>query len=173
MYFLKLIVLMLMSLIAFIAMPLLVLFARPKEGRILNNSTTGIEPKLPSWLSWFDTFDNSLLGDSNWREKHTGKYGDKLSWLYRNTLYGFKRDALGVSVFGEELTFSGDPAVNTNNGVYGVFKGKMGKAWQYKRILKLGPKRLSIDLGWILTCYANTKPVEKEKAMFQFSIRIK
>ena len=28
------------------------------------------EAKLPKWLSWFDTYDNTLDGDEGWQKEH-------------------------------------------------------------------------------------------------------
>lgn len=57
---------------------------------------------LPDWLSWFQTPDNSLDGDSGWRTEHwqwiKSRYIRRVLWLYRNSMYGFKIDILGVQL---------------------------------------------------------------------------
>jgi hypothetical protein len=63
---------------------------------------------LPSWLSWFQTPDNSLDGDTGWLVEHwqwrhklpapLARYIGRVGWLWRNSLYGFKIDVLGVQL---------------------------------------------------------------------------
>ena len=62
------------------------------------------EAKLPLWLSWFDTYDNTLDGDDGWKYEHLlflNCKGDSLDpiriylkrvcWLFRNTAYTFSK----------------------------------------------------------------------------------
>lgn len=63
---------------------------------------------LPKVLSWFQTPDNSLDGDTGWKEEHwqwryklpltLAIYVGRVGWLWRNSLYGFKIDVLGFEV---------------------------------------------------------------------------
>lgn len=58
--------------------------------------------KLPSWLSWFDTFDADL--DQGVRDGSiTGPsvYWNRVKWLYRNSAYGFSYWAIGMPFVGE------------------------------------------------------------------------
>lgn len=58
---------------------------------------------LPKWLSWFQTPDASLDGDSGWRNtsKHPcvnklPRYLRQVLWLWRNPSYGFNWTVLAT-----------------------------------------------------------------------------
>lgn len=132
--------------LAYIITPLLPILAKPIYGYCDNNSGYYKEPRLPLWLSWFMTPDNSLLGDPNWKAKHTGTYWDQVKWLYRNSLYGFKWTVLGA------------PMPDIEN-----------KYWQWRYYSTY----LKVDFGWLLLPYKENPNLhlEQPKALFQFSIR--
>lgn len=77
---------------------------------------------LPSYLSWFQTPDNSLDGDKGWREEHMPYKEDKAGfqrwvnrsrWLIRNSMYGFKIDVLGFKLEeGFKFRYIGNPEVS-------------------------------------------------------------
>lgn len=134
-------------LFALIVTPLLPLFAANREGPINNNSDIGTEPRLPTWLSWFDTPDNSLLGDLRWKTiQNSSTYWSMVKWLYRNSCYGFAWTVLGA------------PMPDTEN-----------KYWQYRVYNKV----IRVDFGWLLLPYESNPDLYKTqpKALFQFSIR--
>ena len=163
-----------MTIIAFFITPFLPAFAVWRDGPIDNNNRTGKEFRLPLWLSWFDTPDNSLFGDNNWNMTHDGGYLSQVAWLYRNSLYGFKWGFLSAPV-DQPITYVGDPSINRNNGKCGVFKAQMGKYWEYKIVKKIyGNRGIMFDFGWLLNAYVSDPHLVKTqpKALFQFSPRI-
>ena len=110
------------QILTWIITPLLPMFAVYRFGYSDNGINFNTGPRLPKWLSWFDTPDNSLLGDWRWKAKGPDSYWKRVAWLYRNSLYGYKWSVLSLPA-GSDL------------------------AWQYRRY----GKYLWIDLGWLLT----------------------
>lgn len=155
-----------MSLIALVVTPLLPALARPRLGPINNNSGEAVEPRLPRWLSWFDTPDNSLLGDKAWKACHNGGYVAQMMWLYRNSLYGFKWGPLAAPM-SEPRIIKGDPSINRNNGHFGTMTIQMGSFWQWKCVKKIGQSEhcWMINLGWMLD------DASQKRALFMFSPR--
>ena len=145
-YLAKLLVYLSLQLFTYILTPLLPSFAFLQYGYCNNYSCFYKEPRLPNWLSWFQTPDNSLLGDDNWKQTHTGTYWDQVKWLYRNSLYGFKWTVLGA------------PMPDVDN-----------KYWQWRYYSDW----IKLDFGWLLEPYKNDPNLhfEQPKALFQFSIR--
>lgn len=77
---------------ALIATPVMPLFRKDSYGAIDNANEYGIEPRLPWYLDWFQTQDNSLWGDNGWQTKHCPEfktYFGMVKWLWRNPAYGF------------------------------------------------------------------------------------
>lgn len=80
-------------------------FSEERLGGINNDDHQGVEPKLPTWLSWFDTPDNSLFGDDAHKVRHpnyTG-YWAQVCWLCRNALYGFRWSVISCPVTQEVI----------------------------------------------------------------------
>lgn len=66
---------------------------------------------LPKWLSWFQTPDAPLDGDTGFLIKHkdTNKYLRRVIWLIRNPAYGFSWTVLSAKVdAGTPITYKGD-----------------------------------------------------------------
>lgn len=161
-----LLALFLMTVVAMLVTPLLPLFATPRMGPVDNAHGHAVEPRLPTWLGWFDTPDNSLLGDARWRSEHDGGYGSQVAWLYRNQLYGFKWGPLAAPMV-EPRHIDGDPNINRNNGRYGVLRIRMGSYWQWKCVKPIGRSGYCwmINLGWMLNDPGQTR------ALFMLSPR--
>ena len=132
---------------------------------------------LPGWLKWFQTPDNSLDGDSGWKNEHrlwrgdsdvdTNKfkiYVNRVLWLYRNPMYGFDHDVLGakfsersqVKTWGDTTIKDGEHA--REGYCFSVIQdpttGKYywGLLW-VKRLF--GSSRcLYVDLGWKIKTYS-------------------
>lgn len=174
-YFLYLSIYLVMQIIAWAITPALPLFARPRWGLIDNANRAGIEPRLPLWLAWFDTPDNSLFGDNKWMISHPkATHWTMVAWLYRNSLYGFKWTTLACRVdYPNLLVWEGNPLVNRNNGVTGRFKAwrNVGSDyWQWKYVKKLvGDWGLMLNFGWQLDEFVSSK--KHGNALFQFSPR--
>lgn len=124
-YFLYCLIYFPSQVLAYIITPLLPILAKPIYGYCDNNSGYYKEPRLPLWLYWFMTPDNSLLGDPNWKAKHTGTYWDQVKWLYRNSLYGFKWTVLSLP--------EGHPS-----------------AWQWHKKIYFKTFYLDLNFGWML-----------------------
>jgi hypothetical protein len=56
----------LFNIVAMLLAPILPAFASMQDGRSDNSHCRAVEPRLPRWLSWFMTLDNSLWGDVGW-----------------------------------------------------------------------------------------------------------
>lgn len=175
-YLLLLPSLFVMQIIAWLVTPFLPLFAEQRFGLLNNNSAAGVAPRLPLWLSWFDTPDNSLDGDDG----HAGCYARypaylrHMLWLYRNSVCGFRIDALGYTYI-PGVTYvwsSGDPRINRNNGITGTFFCLTGDDhWQWKCVKKLvGDFGIMFNFGWQLDGLIREK--RAGIAMLQFSPRI-
>ncbi len=95
-YFLYLLVYLPIQFITYIITPLLPFFAVLRYGWCNNNSYQAEAMRLPMNLSWFDTPDNSLMGDERWSREHVFGYLSMVGWLYRNSLYGFKWTVLSL-----------------------------------------------------------------------------
>lgn len=165
-WFFYLVVLIPVQLVAWIATPLLPLFAKPSFGFCDNARTTGIGPRLPAWLSWFDTPDNSLRGDANFAEYHDAGYWAMVVWLYRNSLYGFKWTVLAAHV--TQTTFiTGDPAINYHTRRFGIMRAKSGPFWQWKCVKPIGSRCIVLNFGWLLD------DPGQSRALYLFSPRIR
>lgn len=170
-YSLYLVAYIIMQIIAWIITPLLPLFTEFRYGKMNNSEFVGIGERLKSWLFWFDTPDNSLDGDERFMKENGSGYWQKVMWLYRNSLYGFKWSALACCDF-DKVEFKGDPYINRNNGITGYFVAKTSNGyWQYKIVKKLrGDFGIMFNFGWQLDDFV--KYGDKSPALFQFSPRV-
>lgn len=163
-YLLYLLTSFLMQIVAWIITPVLPLFAELRYGKLNNGNDSGVGRRLPLWLSWFDTPDNSLLGDSNWAATHSGSYWAAVAWLDRNSLYGFKWSVLAAPIDAASIVKSG-PLVDW--GSPGLQTIKMNSYWQWHLVTSFGPFAVNWNFGWLLN------DTEKPKALFMFSPRIR
>ncbi len=157
------------QLFTYLITPLLPLFKVDAFGACDNNSYRQTQPRLPTWLSWFDTPDNSLLGDSRWMADHSGGYWSMVCWLYRNSLYGFKWSVLAApSPEGWATLIEGPTNLDYHTKTCGVMWVTRGDGyWQYKSVKPFMGKILVLNFGWLLD------DVSQKKALFMFSPRIK
>lgn len=149
-YFLYLLVYLPIQFITYIITPLLPFFAVLRYGWCNNNSYQAEAMRLPMNLSWFDTPDNSLMGDERWSREHVFGYLSMVGWLYRNSLYGFKWTVLGYPISGPTLP-------------KGIWQRRF-EWWVFR-----------FDFGWLIFPYIENPDTYKDqpKALFQFSIRLK
>lgn len=152
-YFLLLPVWLVMEVLGKLLWPFLPMFAEKRYGPINNNNGFGVEPRLPLWLSWFDTPDNSLWGDDGWQKIHCvnewNTYKGMALWLLRNSSVGFSRTVLAHTVFQKDIVYEGDPHISVDRGIYGTFKANDGKGtWQYKKVFSLFGKNIGLNFGW-------------------------
>lgn len=80
---------LLVTLLGLILAPILPLFAQYEYGWCDNHSRLDFEPRLPSWLNWFQTPDNSLFGDATFIRANGIGYFAQVKWLIRNPAYSF------------------------------------------------------------------------------------
>jgi len=164
-----------MELLAILLAPVLPLFARPRYGPIDNGNAYGVEPRLPRWLDWFATPDNSLLGDEGHKARWRGRsqYLQMVAWLLRNRLYGFRWSVLAAPLERSAIHWSGNLNIrNRQHGVAGLLRVRMGGYWQYKRITPLWLGRcLQLNLGWIIDPFIKD-PGKTGKAIYSTSVRL-
>lgn len=156
-----------MQLVAWCLTPILPLFRKELWGWSNNGNMRALGPRLPHWLSWFDTPDNSLLGDSRWMADHTGDYWSMVCWLYRNSLYGFKWTVLAVDVQDTQI-ITGNPDIGYQRSHFGILRIRQPNgAWQFKIVKPILGKIFEGNFGWLLD------DTTKQRALFMFSPRIK
>lgn len=157
-----------MQILAWVVTPMLPAFAEIREGPLDNNNGFGYGYRLPKWLSWFDTPDNPLEGDSGFQSREGGySYLNAVKWLYRNSLYGLKWGLLAARI-DDQRVFNGNPQVNYKGPVYGLLRVSCGKYWQWKKVTPLwGDYCAVLNFGWLLD------DESQERALFMFSPRIK
>lgn len=147
--------------------PLLPVFTQVRVGPLNNNKDIGMGPRLPRWLSWFDTPDNSLNGDENFQFRYGVGHFQKVRWLWRNHLYGFKWTVLSAEVQ-QERTVVGNVDIGYQGQRFGSFTIKQPNgAWQFKIVKPLFGKIFEGNFGWLLD------DTTKQRALFMFSPRIK
>lgn len=155
------------QLFTYLITPLLPVFKVDAFGVCDNNSYRQTQPRLPIWLSWFDTPDNSLLGDSRWAADHSGGYRSMVCWLYRNSLYGFKWSVLAMPIQTGRVV-EGFTDIDYHTGVHGSFSIRQANgAWQYKSVKPFMGRILVLNFGWLLD------DTSQKKALFMFSPRFK
>jgi hypothetical protein len=169
-YFLYLLLYIPVQLFAYLITPILPAFRVLRLGKSDNANAYLVEPRLPEWLSFLDTPDNSLWGDHGWQTKHCPEYASywgMVKWLYRNSLYGFKWSVMSMPVQ-QERAVVGDPAINHHTKTFGTLCiVQPNGAWQYKCVMPFCGKILVLNLGWLLD------DCSQERALFMFSPRLK
>ena len=156
---------LIMQVVAWIITPLLPLFAEYRYGPIDNNNAFANEPRLPNWLSWFMTVDNSLYGDNNWKSNHYyTKHWSMVAWLYRNSLYGFKWSVLSAPMNKDAREIHGESPTWKTPGFQRI---KMGDYWQWHLVRSIGPFIVNLNFGWLLN------DGDQERALFMFSPRLR
>ena len=165
---------LIVTLLSVVLAPILPLFASDKLGPCDNNSTQCVGPRLPSWLSWFQTPDNSLYGDSTFERLNPPSYWSMVKWIWRNPGYGF-----GVRYLSAPYTtaISGDPTIRDNdNARAGWCLVKANGLFQFKWIQPIGFQRcIYCNFGWnIMGLVDPNIPIKPStwEATFAFSPRI-
>ncbi len=170
--------------LAMLLAPMLPAFSRELYGPINNNAAYGVEPRLPKWLSWFDTYhDNSLYGDDGWKTKHYPKlwnsYLGMVLWLWRNPAAGFAKEVLAKPInlsrvylldhSGSELNVD----KSYNDGWF--FISTDSGLFQYRWVKTYARLQLSLELGWLLDVYIKNPNNYKEqpRAYYQLQPQLK
>ena len=163
-----------LTLIAVIIAPVLPVFASYVYGWCDNHAYEAIEPRLPNWLGWFQTPDNSLEGDNTFKNLNPPSYWSQVKWLWRNPAYSFGLRYLGVPY---HAVVKGDTSIKDND------KAKAG--WCFVTVNNLFQFRWVCPIGFNRCLYCNfghnilalvdpnvmPKPL-KYQATFVFSPRI-
>lgn len=159
-YGLLVIVDLIASFLNYFLAPIVVLFAN-KQGW------------LPRWLWWFQTPGDSLNGSIGWQtvdrrfieEKNSWhRWYNRVTWLYRNSIYGFAIDVLGAKPLpGDVVVVTGEPRVSNHKrdwcegtvrytllreGKPVYFQSYTVKRWSNTRYMR-------INLGWKLWSFSD------------------
>lgn len=174
---------LLLTVVAFIIAPLLPFFASVQDGPLNNGNEYGSGARLPSWLNWFMTPDNSLEGDYGWQNEHAqwrfkfpvavASYIGQVGWLWRNPAYAYGLEYINGNV---GPTYSGDPTIKDNSDAKeGHLIVHASGLFQYvyvKRIFNTN-KCFYINLGWnIRALISKGNRRNPYEATFVFSPRI-
>lgn len=173
------------TLSAYLLAPILPLFAKSQWGFSDNANAMATEPRLPDWLSWYQTPDNSLWGDYGWQTKHCPEYKTywgMVKWLWRNTAYGFIwHGPVSADIHSDaKLVYSGDATISNRPLKPGYFFAKLenpdgSRYWHLYLVMKITDNYcLNVNLGWKLKTYAedSARLKTEPRAMFAFSPRI-
>lgn len=148
---------------------LLPMFAVNRLGLCDNGTRMCSEPRLPGWLSWFDTPDNSLYGDIGWRNEncpsHWADYLGMTLWLFRNPAYGFSWSVLATSPIDTLITTYGNPNVTDGeHGIAGWMLSVTDGAFRFRWVIPLFPGRcFMLDCGW---CMRQSGKTDGSKLLF-------
>lgn len=161
--------------------PILPLFAKPSLGQSNNGIETLVEPRLPSWLSWFMTPDNSLYGDKGWQTIHYPNYKSYTGqwlWLVRNNAHGLVNGPLAARFNSlSDIKHEGNPWLHKSNPehVGQKFYATCGNYFQYMTVRKIPTinRAIFFNIGWQFDPFiedSNTK--NAYVAALKFSIKI-
>ena len=162
------------TLIAVVLAPVLPLFARPMMGWCVNHSYVAVAPRLPTWLNWFMTPDNSLYGDATFQKINPPSYWSKVKWLWRNPAYSvclrYLTAPYNTQVFGDKTIKDND------NAKAGWCFVKANGLFQFTWIAYIGFSRcVRFTGGWNIMALVDdnvqVKP-DPYQATFAFSPRL-
>jgi hypothetical protein len=163
-----------LTLLALILAPVMVLFKVQKMWWCDNHSYQAVGPVLPSWLNWFNTPDNTLDGDATFQSQNPPSYWSSVRWLWRNPAYSFALRYLNAPYTTEVF---GDPTIKDNdNAKAGWCLVKANGLFQLRWVFPIGFSRcLYWNFGWniigLVDPNVNPKP-DQWQATFAFSPRI-
>jgi hypothetical protein len=165
---------LLTTLIGVILAPILPVFAKPIYGWCDNHHYQATEPRLPSWLSWFMTPDNSLEGDATFVTKNGKSYWSQVKWLWRNPAYSFALRYLTPEYI---TSFKGDKTIKDNdNAKAGWCLVYANGLFQFTSVTPIGFSRcIYVNFGWNIRGLVDDNYQPKPnpyQATFVFSPRI-
>lgn len=158
---------------------ILAILKSDQDGWLDNGTSWGVGPRLFSWLSWFQTPDNSLDGDAGWEANHSHSWWSRVQWLWRNPFYGFAVVTFDGS---SGMSYSGDLNCSPTEPGHILVKGHGLFQWVYYK--KLGSKCLYLNFGWNIKAlvepgfitpdqwHDNTALIKDYPATFAFSPRL-
>lgn len=157
---------LLSALTCWVLSPILPLFAIGRE-------------TLPNWLSWFQTPDAPLDGDSGFQKLYLPekwpRYIRRMMWLWRNPSYGFAWTVLAFQPTSGEFTWKGTISIeqqrNSGSGFgwYFITTPQGYFQFAFRKPMPWG-KQLRFRFGWKivgLACWGIWK--EKQKFVFTFN----
>jgi hypothetical protein len=165
---------LILTLVAIILAPVLPVLASNQEGWLDNHAKWGYGPRLPTWLSWFQTPDNSLDGDATFERLNGVSYWAKVKWLWRNPCYAFAIRYLNNPYYTQ---VSGDKTIKDNdNAKAGWCLVHANGLFQFTLVTPIGYSRcVYVNLGWNIRALVDDNvPVKPDpyQATFVFSPRI-
>jgi hypothetical protein len=165
---------LLLTLIAIILAPAMLLVGRDKEWWLNNHSKRGIGFVLPTWLNWFNTPDNDLRGDETFQKINGIGYWQCVKWLWRNPAYSF---VLKYLQYPYRTVVKGDKTIKDNdNAKAGYCFVRANGLFQFTYIVPIGFNRcFMVNLGWNIRGLVddNVQPKALDwQATFVFSPRI-
>ena len=163
------------NLIALIFAPIMPVFATQQDGWLDNHSVWGIGPRLPKWLNWFMTPDNSLDGDATFQQINGRSYWSKVKWLWRNPAYSFALRYLTNPYY---TKVRGDKTIKDNdNAKEGWCFVQANGLFQFRYVKRIFSTNRCIyaNFGWnVIGLVDDGIPVKPDswQATFVFSPRI-
>lgn len=160
--------------------PILPLFALFQMGNSDNNNKRAFEPRLPKWLSWFMTPDNSLYGDHGWQTVHYPKYKSYLGqvlWLIRNSAYGLIYGPLSAEFEHiDDIYSTGNPNLDRKKYAHagGAFTARHGDYFQWMKIVDVPvlKRTFYVNLGWLFDPFVENPDTPNDyRAPLKFSIK--
>lgn len=165
---------LILTLVAIILAPVLPLLASEQAGWLDNHAKWDVGPRLPTWLSWFQTPDNSLDGDATFERLNGISYWAKVKWLWRNPCYAFAIRYLTNPYY---TVVKGDKTIKDNdNAKAGWCLVHANGLFQFVLVTPIGNSRcIYVNLGWnirvLVDDHVSPKP-NPVQATFVFSPRI-
>jgi hypothetical protein len=109
--------------------------------------------RLPGWLSWFETADNTTLGDLGHQERWVDRSlcVRSVAWLWRNKAYTFRNEVIGADTSGP-VTASGNPETGDRPLIEGWCLRRTPEGYWHLYVVRrwgLG-FFLRVNLGWKL-----------------------
>ena len=156
---------LLLCLLCWLLSPILPLFAIGRD-------------TLPKWLSWFQTPDAPLDGDSGFAVLYLPekwpKYLRRVMWLWRNPAYGFAWSVLAFQPTSPDFKWYGTISIDQQRngegfGWYFITTPQGYFQFSFRKPMWYG-KQLRFRLGWKivgLACWGNWQ--EKQKFVFTFN----
>ena len=165
---------LILTLVAIILAPALPLLATEQAGWLDNHAKWGVGPRLPTWLSWFQTPDNSLDGDATFERINGISYWAKVKWLWRNPCYAFAIRYLTNPYY---TVVKGDKTIKDNdNAKSGWLLVHANGLFQFTTVIFIGFSRcIYCNFGWNIRALVDDNvPVKPDpyQATFVFSPRI-
>lgn len=171
-FFLAIVNFVLTFFVAYPFAPILPLFATQQEGWMNNHAMYGIGPRLPTWLNWLMTPDNSLNGDMTFQLANGISYWSKVKWLWRNPAYNFGLRYLNAPY---SAVYWGDKTIKDNDGAKaGWCFVKANGLFQFvfiKRIFSTS-SCIYVNCGWNIRALVDDNVVDKPnpyQATFAFT----